>query len=154
MERKIALGGLLKRIGNYDIDTFDGRLILQKTIYLMQAFGLPLGYRFSWYVYGPYSPDLTEEGYEIKEIYKEIPKLKFVKEEKEKQFKKFIKIFEEKKNDAYWLELMASIHFLKKVHPYENKQTILKFVEQKQPYIKMEDCEDAWKYLENIGLLT
>ena len=154
MEQKIALGGLLKQIGNYNMDTFEGRLILQKTVYLMQAFGLPLGYRFSWYLYGPYSPDLTKDGYEIKDIYKTIPKLKFVKQDRQKRFDDFIKILGDNKNDAYFLELLASIHFLKKIYPLENKENIVKKVEQKQPYIKKKDCESAWQYLEKIELLN
>jgi len=154
MEKKIALGGLLKRIGNYNIDTFDGRLILQKTIYLMQSFDLPLGYRFSWYIYGPYSPDLTEDGYQLKDIFKEVPSMKFVKEEREKQFKKFIKFLGEKKNDPKWLEILASIHFIYKLNRQMSKNDILKLIINKQPYILKKDCEEAWNYLEEVGLLN
>jgi len=154
MDRKISLGGLFKRLETFDMDTFDGRLILQKTVYLMQAYGLPLGYNFSWYIYGPYSPDLTKDGYEIKDIYQNIPKMKFVKEDREMRFNEFIKIFGQYIKNAYWLELLASIHFLKKLYPSENKENILIKVEKKQPYIKKIDCETAWNYLEKIGLLN
>ena len=43
-----------------DMDNFNNRLIYQKVIYLMQNFGLSLGYGYSWYVKGPYSPDLRK----------------------------------------------------------------------------------------------
>lgn len=154
MERKIILGGLLKRVIDYNIDTFEGRLTLQKTVYLLQAFGLHLGYNFSWYLYGPYSPDLTKDAYEIKDIYKDIPKMKFVNEEKERRFREFIRFihnFED--NLPYWLEILSSIHFLQKIMRYKSKYGIIDMVVKKQPYIKKEDCEKCWDILEKKGLL-
>ena len=45
------------------MDTFDDRLILQKAAYLLQEAGVNLGYRFRWYLRGPYSPGLTEDAF-------------------------------------------------------------------------------------------
>jgi glutathione S-transferase len=39
--------------------TFNDRLRIQKVIYLLQAFGLRTRWNFSWYLRGPYSPDLA-----------------------------------------------------------------------------------------------
>jgi len=47
------------------VSTFDDRLILQKTVYLLQAAGIQLGYRFRWYLKGPYSPDMTANAFGI-----------------------------------------------------------------------------------------
>ena len=45
-----------------DVQTLDDRKALQKAVYLGQAIGkVDLGYRFGWYVRGPYSPKLTED---------------------------------------------------------------------------------------------
>jgi uncharacterized protein YwgA len=69
------LGGILKRIGNYNPEMFESsfndRLIFQKTIYLLQAFGLYLGYYFSWYIHGPYSTTLTRDGFALIDKYSE-----------------------------------------------------------------------------------
>jgi len=55
------------------LNDFDSRLILQKTIYLAQTiFGIDLGYSFGWYIYGPYSPDLTYEAFRYPEVFDSI----------------------------------------------------------------------------------
>jgi hypothetical protein len=46
-------------------DSFDERLKLQKVVYLLQAFGVQLGYGFGWYKYGPYSQDLVSDAYAV-----------------------------------------------------------------------------------------
>ena len=48
-----------------NIATVDDRMSLQKVIYLGQIFGADLGYRYSWYVRGPYSPSLTQDYYAL-----------------------------------------------------------------------------------------
>src|SRR5207253_2671703 len=59
--RKPIAEALLRYLNVFDSSSFTGRLIIQKTVYLLQVFGFALGYRFSWYIYGPYSPDLTRD---------------------------------------------------------------------------------------------
>lgn len=46
-------------------DSFGERLRLQKTVYLLQGFGMQLGYGFGWYRYGPYSQDLVSDAYTV-----------------------------------------------------------------------------------------
>ena len=41
------LAAVLNDIGNFDMSNFKGRLTLQKTVYLLQSFGLDLGYEFA-----------------------------------------------------------------------------------------------------------
>jgi uncharacterized protein YwgA len=47
------------------MDSFEGRLILQKAIYLIQEAGVDLGYYFSWYLRGPYCSALASDGFAI-----------------------------------------------------------------------------------------
>ena len=47
------------------VKTFDERLILQKSVYLLQSCGIHLGFRFRWYLRGPYSPDMTSDAFGI-----------------------------------------------------------------------------------------
>lgn len=42
---------------------FENRLKLQKLIYIMRSEGLRFNYNFTWYIYGPYSSELTRDGY-------------------------------------------------------------------------------------------
>ena len=43
--------------------SFEDRLRLQKYVYIMERLGLDLGYSFSGYLRGPYSPDLADDYY-------------------------------------------------------------------------------------------
>ena len=67
------LGLFVKDINNFNMDDFDGRLRLQKTIQLLQSFGIDLGYNYHWYLRGPYCTDLTKDGFELKNIIDRYP---------------------------------------------------------------------------------
>ena len=43
------------------VGQFDERLHLQKGVYLLQDAGVHLGYRYRWYLRGPYSTDLASD---------------------------------------------------------------------------------------------
>ena len=62
--QQIKLGLALADAGiTVNVDTFDDRLILQKAVYLLQEGGVHFGYRYRWYLRGPYSPDLTGDAF-------------------------------------------------------------------------------------------
>jgi len=153
----VALGGILRRIGNFEASTFlssfDARLIFQKTVYLMQAFGLYLGFDFSWYLRGPYSPMLAHYGYEIAKMPTEMPISRFSDPLSEKKFQEFLEFLGPERENVEWLEILASIHMQKKLHPWKSKNDILKIVVQKQPYFTIEECREAWNYLVRHGLI-
>lgn len=151
------VGGILKRIGNYSPETFESsfndRLIFQKTIYLLQAFGLYLGYYFSWYIHGPYSITLTKDGFALIDRYYELPLVRFVKAEDETIFRKFQIFLGKRKKDAEWLEILASIHLLKKLYPTAHKEKIIEKVMNKDPHFNRENCEEAFVYLKEFRLI-
>jgi uncharacterized protein YwgA len=112
-----SLGGILKRIGNFDPNRFESdfgqRLLTQKTVYLLQSFGLYLGYLFTWYIRGPYSPSLTRDAYDLVQIYPHIPEVKFTDSQAESRFVEFQKFLRTLDNDAKLCEILASVHFLR-----------------------------------------
>jgi uncharacterized protein YwgA len=60
--QQIRLGLVLRETGvPLNVRQFSERLILQKSGYLLQQAGVSLGYHFSWYLRGPYSPDYTDD---------------------------------------------------------------------------------------------
>ncbi|MEM2248710.1 MAG: hypothetical protein QXH97_04450 [Candidatus Bathyarchaeia archaeon] len=70
--RKAAyLLGVLRRVGlDLKIDSFDRRLKIQKIVYMLQLhpeFERYLGYSYSLFIRGPYSPDLAHLYYNIPE---------------------------------------------------------------------------------------
>src|SRR5205809_136660 len=66
--RLIVLKLFLEELGvSPGIDTLDDRKRVQKAVYLGQRAGVDLGYRFGWYLLGPYSPALTRDYYSLAE---------------------------------------------------------------------------------------
>ena len=112
-----------------------------------------MGYAYSWYIYGPYSVQLARDGFAVAPIVNNIPKIKFVKEEHEKAFQQFSDFLGERKDDANWLERLASIHFLKKIYPSLTKGDIVERVRHKQTYFTKKQCLEAWDYLHKYNLL-
>jgi len=48
-----------------NMNTFSYRKLLQKLVYLLQKSGIEFNFSYSWYLHGPYSPDLTRTLYDI-----------------------------------------------------------------------------------------
>ena len=151
-EEALTLGLILKNLDNFDMSTFHGRLTLQKTVYLLQSFDIYIGHSFSWYLRGPYSSHLASVGFQLQEVYDKIPQGKFEKGI-QKRFEKFLNFMEDKKNDPDRLEILASIHFLKKIYPNMSKSDILEKVKNKQKYFTKKQCEEAWTELKNLELI-
>lgn len=94
-----------------DMSTFSGRKQLQKLVYLFEAFGIDLGFRFSWYVHGPYDSSLTRILYnDSKEESNRIVPDEFKQESKKlKELKKFLG---RDVHSSRALELIGSLHYL------------------------------------------
>ena len=149
----VNLGLVLRNLDNFDMSTFEGRLTLQKTVYLMQAFGIYLGHNFSWYIRGPYSSHLTSVGFTLEKIYHKIPIAGHFEKNTQKKFDVFIEFMSDKKDDPDRLEILASIHFLKKLHPEMTKSEIIDIVKNKQKYFKKKQCEKSWQELEEWEMI-
>lgn len=157
LPRVSVLGGLLKRIGNYDPtcfkERFEARLILQKTIYLMQAFGLNIGYSYSWYLRGPYSVGLTKDAYELTNKFDRAPLARFVADKDEEKFRKFLIFLSDKKNNDRWLETTASIHFLSTALPTRTREGIYLEVARKVHSLSKKEFDKSWEWLTEHRLL-
>jgi uncharacterized protein YwgA len=65
-ENIVALKVVLDALGeSSDISSLDDRKRIQKAIYLGQRTGVDLGYRFGWYIRGPYSTSLARDYYQL-----------------------------------------------------------------------------------------
>ena len=59
-KRGVLLRLLMDKLGiDPQLQTFRARLVIQKSVYLLQALGLQTGFSYGWYLRGPYSPGLT-----------------------------------------------------------------------------------------------
>lgn len=113
-----------------EIDTIDDRKKVQKAVYLGQLSGVDLGYRFSWYILGPYSPALTKDYYNLADSLasgdQEYKKQELYASLREK-LKTILPLFEVPENVSLpyenWLELVSSYHYLRKVSRYSKEDT-------------------------------
>ena len=151
--RKYALGTILNEIGNFDMRGFTGRLVLQKTVYLLKSFGIDLGYVYHWYLHGVYNPTLTRTGFELhdNDALKALPdEMVFADDYTQKKYDLFLKFIHNKKHDPDKLEIASSICYL-----YDakfSKEDIIHHVEKKKERFTENQCLDMWNELEKYGV--
>lgn len=135
--RQIALKLLLDELGvNPSIETQDDRKRVQKAVYIGQTAGIDLGYRFSWYLMGPYSPDLTQDYYALAEEMQAGDKSwegKMLKGEYTQSLRDIRQHLKPKiqLEDSSWLELLASYHYLRRVSKKTHDEARSVFERQK-----------------------
>lgn len=131
-----ALKLVLSEMGIPDtIETVDDRKRVQKSVYIAQLSGLDLGYRFGWYLMGPYSPELTKDYYNLAEAvasddhsYKDVDLLPGIKDRLHELKSLLAPPVDISLNQEQWLELVASYHYLRiasKQTDEEAKNTLL-----------------------------
>lgn len=140
-------------------NTMEDRLKLQKTVYLLQHFGLHLGYGFSWYRYGPYSQELVYDAYRFLHI----ESSKYAQQAESLAFspntqdwlRKFKETLGPDLNDARRLELLASVGFVRKTWDPVSAKLPQKFKERKKCFfdgtsISEHDIEAARQKLDEL----
>lgn len=169
---RIFLKLILEQAGieNIKLDSFSQRFNIQKRIYLTQILGLDLGYRFGWYLRGPYCTDLTNDAYALKEEALDGQtnvKGRHLTETTTERMQKARQLWEVPINLSVdvdrWLELLASIHYLKHIAYWPNwpKEAMKDFdavfdtLIKAKPHFKdfKADAKLAWQRLDVFGLI-
>ncbi|HIH22734.1 TPA: hypothetical protein HA238_03335 [Candidatus Micrarchaeota archaeon] len=130
LKRAIAY---LKELGfKPNIDKFQDRLVIQKTVCLLEMMGMKMNYPFSLYVRGPYSPNLTVDLYSQKAA---VNKLKTDYSPNDEE-KKNLQTFSEISNnlEPAVLEIMSTYAFLIQDPENNEKQAIIKLKKLKSFY--------------------
>ena len=135
-------------------ESLRARTKIQKAVYLAQSAGAPLGYDFGWYVKGPYSTSLTQDYYALSreddgaEGYR-------LDDQVQSSLSKLGKPAEVpvgiKLSDAEWLELLASVHFLRKVSR-KDEAAALEILRKQKPRL-VEYARAAEGKLQEMSLL-
>ena len=150
----VELGYILKLIPGYkfSMDTFEDRLRFQKTVYLLQAFGINRGYDFSWYLRGPYCSLASHDGYDLRAVYALIPDggKAFQSDQANKTFERFCRFVYRKTADE--LEIAAAIHYLKHSEPWDDGR-VRSAVENKQARFTKKDVSTIWDDMVQEGLI-
>ena len=164
----ILLKLVLDRIGfeDIEIDNFTKRKILQKKIYLLQLTGVDLGHRYNWYLKGPYCPALANDTFTLREEIKyddDFNNYELNSKTKSKfdTLNKIVSLPDTPEtSEPEWLELVASLHYLKHIAYWPGKnnpefgEVFEKLTESKPHFAdKMELAEVAWKRLDDVGLV-
>jgi uncharacterized protein YwgA len=150
-----------------DLDTFSKRFNIQKKIYLSQIAGVDLGYRFSWYLRGPYSTSLTDDAFTLKDEisegladHEEYQLHEAVTEALDQASKIWERPGDVVISDDDWLELLASLHYLRHIayrppgakRDFDEVFTLL--VQSKPKFKNREDsARRAWQRLHDFGLV-
>jgi len=104
------------------VDNFQDKLVIQKTVCLLELLGFDMKYGFSMYVRGPYSSDLTADLYRNKD---EVENLRtgYIANNREKSL---ITLVADASNnlEPSMLEIMATYAFLAKKCSFEGKEAI------------------------------
>ena len=128
---------------DFEYTDFDNRMQMQKAVYLLQDMGVPMGdYGFRWYKHGPYSQELHEDMFQ-ENIRPERP-IQLHQEFVEKIAKLRGLIHDPKKGDystAYWMECLASMHYLKENMMDYNagNDAIIEELEHRKPHLGHHD---------------
>jgi hypothetical protein len=103
-------------LGKPDMGEFKDRIKYQKIVYLLQAYGLSVGYGFGWYLKSPYSSELAHTLYSIytsNRTYENVEKLKFREHDKViKKIMEFKEILGDKIDDDLYIDILSSILFI------------------------------------------
>ena len=129
---------------NLSVDTFSARKQLQKLVYLAEVFRIDMGFKFNWYIHGPYSPDLTrvmfdkEKGKSVK--IKDMPNL-------ESNVSKLKNFLGDDINSSSRLELIASVHYVSSivVDPINEKTDVLNIIYDEKPQFSKIDVEQCYE---------
>jgi len=156
--RLAALNLTLGALGlSADTGALEERVKLQKAVYLAQTAGLPLGYRYSWYIRGPYSPDLTRDYFALPSASpgeEEGLKLSLAAKQAIDRVKPLLEVPPQAKGlkpDA-WLEIVASVHYLKKESQLAHEK-VLETLNRQKPQL-VQYIPLAEEKLAEVGLLN
>ncbi len=166
---RIELALVLDKLGLLPVElgTFSNRFNVQKRIYLAQIAGADLGYRYGWYLHGPYCRMLTADAFLLRD---EIA-------DGERDFEEFELRSEVRRRlgraaelgrtpndfdgtDDDWLELVASLHYVRhivyqpgNVRPDFNGAFRLLGNTKPRFADRMEHARRAWDRLDEFGLI-
>ncbi len=163
MENRLkVLKLVLDEIGQeFSIDNLTDRKRLQKSIYLTQAAeAIDLGYRYSWYLKGPYSTKLTHDYYKLHEhLFRDRNSLQGARlregivQNLDKVKSLHQNPIRDELEESEWLELLASWHYLRTVSKYDqtrardemakSKQNLVDYIPRADDTLKQHNLLDA-----------
>lgn len=164
MSRLKTLMGFVKRLDeDISVKNFNERKRFQKLIYIAEALGIKLRYNFGWYKFGPYSPELADDGFTAFSLplkkwseYTDIPDLSEYEEDID-ELKVLLRDVRERLSnlsEADALELVASLLFLRRhaYPPVDNEEEAIGRLSQYKSFSEKQS-KTAWNILQQKDLV-
>ena len=148
MKMKIRLSSIGEKIGGINLNSLEGRINFQKSIYLLKELGaIKEKFKFSWYIFGPYSPDVARIGFDLVE--RKIDTEISVSNDFESKIDQFKELIKTNSDESKWLELLATLHFMRKYeYPNLTKEEIFEKLVEHQPYYDNKELfERGWEFI-------
>lgn len=145
---------ILKELNNFDNSIFSGRLIFQKSFFIMKELGLRnLKFSFNLYKYGPYCSELASIGYKIEE--KGIDSFSAELSYKEKKIiEKFKKMIKNNEDNSLFFEIMADTIYFYRYYQIKSKNKIFNKLKKRGEYLGNRPLfNKCWKILNNEKLV-
>ena len=139
------------------VTDLDARKRIQKAVYLTQAAGVGLGYGYGWYLRGPYSTSLARDYYamalELRMGEVAEPELRDDVQAQLTPIKAIVDVPEGVNlPQPDWLELLASVHFLRAVRGLDDGGTSEVMTKEKASLAPYQ--ARAVESLKQVGLLS
>ena len=131
MTNKTILLGIMNRLKLSD-SSFTERIVSQKTIYLLQEFGIQTTYDFKWYNYGVYSRELADD------MFSSTPsqiRTAVANSDVEAAIHKLTSFADEDIKNPLFLEMASSILFIYKTNSLLKKDEVFEVLLSKKPHL-------------------
>jgi len=134
-------------IGKVDMSSLEDRITFQKVLYILKELGaIKENFPFGWYIFGPYSSEITKIGFDFVE--RGIDREVRVSDDFWSKITKFKELAHVGKIESNkWLELLASMHYLIKYRKLEKAELFIELSKHKSYFNNRELLEKAFKVL-------
>ena len=146
MTSHLDVMAFLRELGlDEELETFSGRIRIQKTVYLLKAFGANMKFGYRWYYRGCYSPLLTKTLFESDPPGQRAERdlssheLRIVSEVR--------KFLEQDFYSADRMELIASLLYLVRHgsdYGLTTKGEVVGFLREEKPRYTLQEIEEVW----------
>lgn len=166
---RVGLKLILEHAGISEIklERFSERFNIQKRIFLIQVMGCDLGYRYGWYIRGPYCRELTADAFALKDElnagdreYEGFGLSQATRERIENAKRLWSGPTGLAVSQDDWLELLASVHYLRHIvywpkgDPRDFKAVFKALIEAKPRFTGDKvAAQRAWDRLDESGLI-
>jgi uncharacterized protein YwgA len=132
--------------------TFAERKKVQKLLYLLdKVFGMHFDFSYSWYLHGPYSPEVTKLVFDVVEGRQSVdPNAAILSSEDNAKIERLRSFLGRDMDSNDKLELLVSLHFLIQCsrNSKSTQDDVIEFLKSKKPYFTDEEMTQAMKRLQ------